>query len=203
MIQSGSRQATGILATIIGMDTLSLSATGAFTEIQSALNVIWRAAPSAGFSELVRARLVSLGLVATLGFLMLVSLVVSAGLTALGSYLNDLFPGGRFLMSFLNSTISLTLISALIAAIYEILPDRPIAWRDVAVGSVVTAILFTIGKSLIGLYRGSSGVASSYGAAGALLVLLLWVYYSAQIFLLGAEYTRAYAKTHGSRAADR
>jgi membrane protein len=105
MIQSGSRQATGILATIIGMGTLLLSATGAFTEIQSALNVIWRAAPSAGFSELVRARLVSLGLVATLGFLMLVSLVVSAGLTAWGSYLNDLFPGGRFLMSFLNSTL--------------------------------------------------------------------------------------------------
>ena len=105
-------------------------------------------------------------------------------------------------MSILNSTISLVLISALFAAIYKILPDKPIAWRDVAVGSVVTAILFTIGKSLIGLYIGSSGVASSYGAAGALLILLLWVYYSAQIFLLGAEYTRAYAETHGSHAAD-
>src|SRR5438477_11712851 len=100
------------------------------------------------------------------------SLVVSAGLTALGSYLSDLFPGGRLLMSLLNSTISLVLISALFAAIYKILPDKPIAWRDVAVGSVITAILFTIGKSLIGLYIGSSGVASSYGAAGALLILL-------------------------------
>jgi membrane protein len=106
-------------------------------------------------------------------------------------------------MSFLNWTLSLVLISALFAAIYKILPDKPIAWRDVAVGSVATAILFTIGKSLIGLYIGSSGVASSYGAAGALLILLLWVYYSAQIFLLGAEYTRAYAETHGSHVADR
>ena len=141
-----------------------LTATGVLTEIQSALNAIWRAAPSAGISELVRARLVSLGLVATLGFLMLVSLAVSAGLTALGSYLSDLFPGGSFLMSLLNSTISLVLISALFAAIYKILPDKPIAWRDVAVGSVVTAVLFTIGKSLIGLYIGSS----------LLYVLLFW-----------------------------
>ena len=134
---------------------------------------------------------------------MLVSLVVSAGLTALGSYLSDLFPGGDVLISLLNSTISIILISALFAAIYKILPDKPIAWRDVAVGSVVTAILFTCGKSLIGLYIGSSSVTSSYGAAGALLIILIWVYYSAQIFLLGAEYTRAYAQTHGSHAAER
>jgi membrane protein len=202
MIQSASHKATGILATIIGIGTLLLTATGAFTEIQSALNAIWKAAPSAGFSELVRARLVSLGLVATLGFLMLVSLAVSAGLTALGSYLSDLFPGGSFLISLLNSTISLVLISALFAAIYKILPDKPIAWRDVAVGSVVTAILFTIGKSLIGLYLGISSVASSYGAAGALLIILLWVYYSTQIFLLGAEYTRAYAEARGSHSPE-
>jgi membrane protein len=200
MIQSASHRGAGILATIIGIGTLLLTATGVFTEIQSALNAIWKATPSVGLSELVRARLVSLGLVATLGFLMLVSLAVSAGLTALGSYLSDLFPGGSFVMSLLNLTISLALISALFAAIYKILPDKPITWRDVAVGSVVTAILFTIGKSLIGLYIGSSSVASSYGAAGALLILLLWVYYSVQIFLLGAEYTRAYAETHGSHA---
>lgn len=200
MIQSASHRGAGILATIIGIGTLLLTATGVFTEIQSALNAIWKATPSVGLSELVRARLVSLGLIATLGFLMLVSLAVSAGLTALGSYLSDLFPGGSFVMSLLNLTISLALISALFAAIYKILPDKPITWKDVAVGSVVTAILFTLGKSLIGLYIGSSTVASSYGAAGALLILLLWVYYSVQIFLLGAEYTRAYAETHGSHA---
>src|SRR5438105_12696244 len=106
-------------------------------------------------------------------------------------------------MSILNSTISLVLISALFAAIYKILPDKPIAWRDVAVGAVVTAVLFTIGKSIIGLYIGSSNVASSYGAAGAFLIILLWVYSSAQIFLLGAEFTRAYAERHGSHAGER
>jgi membrane protein len=203
MIQSANHQAAGILATIIGVGTLLLTATGAFSEIQSALNAIWKAAPSLGVSELVRARLMSVGLVVTLGFLMLVSLVVSAGLTALGSYFSDLLPVGDVLISLLNSTISIILISALFAAIYKILPDKPIAWRDVAVGSVVTAILFTCGKSLIGLYIGSSSVTSSYGAAGALLIILIWVYYSAQIFLLGAEYTRAYAETHGSHAAER
>jgi membrane protein len=201
MIQSASSRGSGAVATILGIVTLLLTATGAFAEIQSALNAIWKAAPSLGLSELVRARLVSLGLVVTLGFLMLVSLAVSAGLTALGSYLSDLFPGAHFLMSLLNGVVSLIFISALFAAIYKILPDKPIAWRDVGVGAVVTAVLFTIGKSLIALYIGSSNVASSYGAAGALLIMLLWVYYSAQIFLLGAEFTRAYAEEHGSHAA--
>ena len=199
-IRSASLRGSGILATIIGAGILLLTATGALTEIQSALNAIWRAAPSGALAALVRARLLSLGLIVTLGFLMLVSLVVSAGLAALGGYLSDLVPGAGFLMSLLNWTMSLVLISMLFAAIYKILPDKPIAWRDVAVGSVATAVLFTIGKSLIGLYIGSSSAASSYGAAGALAIMLLWVYYSAQIFLLGAEYTRAYAEAHGSHA---
>lgn len=200
MIQSANRGMTGIFATIIGVGTLLLTATGVLTEIQSALNAIWKAAPSMGLLELVRARLLSLGLIVTLGFLMLVSLVVSAGVTAFGSYLSDLFPGAQLLVSLLNWTISFLLISLLFAATYKILPDKPIVWRDVGVGSAVTAILFTIGKSVISLYVGSTGVASSYGAAGALLIMLLWVYYSAQIFLLGAEYTRSYAERHGSHA---
>ena len=184
MIQSASHETTGVFATVIGVGTLLLTSTGAFAEIQSALNAVWKATPSVGFSALIRSRLMSLGLVFTLGFLMLVSLVVSASLTDLGDYLSGLFPGAGFLMSLLNSTISLVLISGLFAAIYKVLPDTPIAWRDVAVGS--------------GLYIGSTSVASSYGAAGALLIIILWVYYSAQIFLIGAEYTRAYAETHGS-----
>jgi membrane protein len=197
MIQSASHETTGVLATVIGVGTLLLTSTGTFAEIQSALNAVWKASPSVGFSALIA---MSLGLVFTLGFLMLVSLVVSAALTALGDYLSGLFPGAGFLMSLLNWTISFLLISALFAAIYKILPDTPIAWRDVALGSVATAILFTVGKSLIGLYIGNTSVASSYGAAGALLIILLWVYYSAQIFLLGAEYTRAYAENHGSHS---
>jgi membrane protein len=152
MIQSASHETTGVFATVIGVGTLLLTSTGAFAEIQSALNAVWKAAPSVGFSGLIRSRLMSLGLVFTLGFLMLVSLVVSATLTALGDYLSDLFPGAGFLMSLLNSAISFVLISALFAAIYKLLPDTPIAWRDVAVGSAATAILFTAGKSLIGFY---------------------------------------------------
>ena len=202
MIYSASNQTSGTLATIIGIGTLLLTASGTFGEMQSSLNAIWKAEPSASLSQLVRARLLSLGLVVTVGFLMLVSLAVSAGLTALGNYLNSLFPGGHFLMSALSFVISLTLIGVLFAAIYKILPDKPIAWRDVAVGAAATALLFTIGKSAIGLYIGSSNVAASYGAAGALLIILLWVYYSAQIFLLGAEFTRAYAERHGSQASE-
>ena len=134
---------------------------------------------------------------AALGFLLMVSLVVSAGLTALGVYLNSILPFGSLILSVLNFIVSLALLSVLFAAIYKILPDRPIAWRDVVVGAVVTAVLFTAGKSLIGWYLGSSAIASSYGAAGGLILLLLWIY-SAQIFLLGAEFTKAYATRHGS-----
>jgi membrane protein len=202
MITSANNWGSGLLATIIGLVTLLLTATGTFAEIQSALNAIWKAAPSANLSAIVRARLLSLGLVVTLGFLMLVSLVVSAALAALGSYLDYLVPGAQILVAIANFVLSLTIISALFAAIYKILPDKPISWRDVGVGAVATALLFVLGKSLIGFYIGSSGVASSYGAAGALLIILLWVYYSAQVFLLGAEFTKAYAATHGSHASE-
>jgi membrane protein len=202
MITSANDWAAGILATIIGVATLLLTATGTFAEIQSALNAIWKATPSANLSEIVRTRLLSLGLVVTLGFLMLVSLVVSAALAALGSYLDYLMPGGQILVAIANFVLSLTIISALFAAIYKILPDKPISWRDVGVGAVATALLFVLGKSLIGFYIGSSGVASSYGAAGALLIILLWVYYSAQVFLLGAEFTKAYAAVHGGHASE-
>jgi membrane protein len=162
--------------------------------------VIWKAKPhGTTVSRLIRARATSLGLVVALGFLLMVSLVVSAALAAFGEQLNSILPFGKVFLSGVNFVISLILISVLFAAIYKVLPDRQLEWRDVAVGAVVTALLFTIGKSLIGWYIGSSATASSYGAAGALIVLLLWVYYSAQIFLLGAEFTKAYANRHGSK----
>jgi membrane protein len=202
MIRSANNRESGIWATIIGIATLLLTASGTFAEIQTALNAIWKAAPSANLSDLVRARLLSLGLVVTLGFLMLVSLVVRAALAALGSYLDYLVPVGQILGAIAHFVLSLSLISALFAAIYKILPDKPISWRDVGVGAVATALLFVLGKSLIGFYIGSSGVASSYGAAGALLIILLWVYYSAQVFLLGAEFTKAYAAAHGCHASE-
>lgn len=202
MLKSAAGARSSTLATVIGVVTLLITATGVFSEIQTSLNAIWRAEPrTSAVSRLIRARLVSLGLVLALGFLLTVSLAVSAALTALGTYLNGVFPAISVLLHIANFVISFTLMALLFAAIYKFLPDTSIAWRDVAIGAVATALLLTIGKSLIGLYIGSSQVASSYGAAGALIVILLWVYYSAEIFLLGAEFTKCYAHSHGSRSA--
>lgn len=199
-VASAAGKPSGILATLLGITMLIATASGVFGEMQSALNKIWRAkAKGTTVSRMIRARAASIGLVATLGFLLIVSLVVSAGLTAFGDYLNSVLPFGKLIMTVLNGAVSLALISMLFAAIYKILPDRHLEWRDVIVGAVVTAVLFTIGKAGIGWYIGSSAVASSYGAAGALIVVLLWIYYSTQIFLLGAEFTKIYANRHGSK----
>jgi membrane protein len=199
-VANAASKTSGIWATIIGIATLIVTASGVFGEMQTSLNVIWKAEPKGTtVSRLIRARAASLGLVVVLGFLLMVSLVVSTGLTAFGDYLNAFLPFGKIILTVLNGVLSILLISFLFAAIYKVLPDRDLEWRDVAVGAVVTAVLFTIGKSLISWYIGSSAVASSFGAAGALIVLLLWVYYSAQIFLLGAEYTKIYANTRGSK----
>jgi membrane protein len=199
-VASAAGKSSGIVATIVGIITLIATASGVFGEMQSALNAIWKAKPKGTtVSRLIRARATSLGLVAALGFLLMVSLVVSAALTAFGDQLNSILPFGKIFLPAVNFVVSLLLIAVLFAAIYKVLPDRHLEWGDVIVGAVVTAVLFTIGKSLIGWYLGSSAVASSYGAAGALLILLLWVYYSVQIFLLGAEFTKIYANRHGSK----
>jgi membrane protein len=192
-VASASKKSSGALAALVGLLTLILTASGVFGEMQAALNAIWKAEPSGtAITRLIRARAVSLGLVAALGFLLLVSLVVSAMLAAFGNQINAVLPFGKLLLSAINLVVSFGLISVLFAAIYKILPDRPLAWKDVIVGAVVTTMLFTAGKSLIAFYIGSSATVSSYGAAGALIAVLLWVYYSAQIFLLGAEFTKAY-----------
>ena len=199
-IDSASGKSSGIIATALGLLALLVTASGVFGEMQSALNTIWKAQPRGGtVTRLLKARAASAGLVAALGFLLLVSLVISAVLTALGAYINTYLPFGQLILSVLNFMISFLLISVLFAAIYKILPDTRLEWRDVVVGAVATAFLFEIGKSLIGLYIGSSAVVSSYGAAGGLIVLLLWFYYSAQIFLLGAEFTKTYASRDGSK----
>jgi membrane protein len=142
---------------------------------------------------------VSLGLVAALGFLLLTSLVISTLLTAVGTYLDQVLPFGQIILQAINFGLSLLLMTVMFAAIYKVLPDTQIAWRDVIVGGLATALLFDVGKFLISLYIGSSAIASSYGAAGSLIVVLLWVYYSAQIFLIGAEFTKVYAIQQGSR----
>jgi membrane protein len=194
-IKSASNKTSGTWATIIGVVTLLITASGVFGEMQSSLNAMWKVRPEGStVSRLVRARAASLGLVAALGFLLMVSLVISAGISALGHFIDAVLPFGKFILARLNFIISFGLISLLFAAIYKVLPDRPLEWPDVWVGAIVTSALFTIGKSLIGWYIGSSAVASSYGAAGALIIVLLWVYYSAQIFLLGAEFTYVYSR---------
>jgi membrane protein len=194
MIASASSQNRSGLAGALGLATLFVTASGVFSELQAALNAIWRTKPRLGtVSRLVRARLASLGLVMTLGFLLLVSLVVSTALSAIGPWLDGIFPSAQVLIQSVSFLASFGLVALLFALIYKVLPDTSLAWRDVVAGAIATAILFEIGKFLISLYLGSSSVASSFGAAGAFALLLLWIYYSSQIFLIGAEFTRAWA----------
>lgn len=202
MIESASNVESGIWATVIGVVTLLITSTGVFGELQTSLNVIWKAESDGdgAVTDVVKTRAVGLGLVGALGFLLIVSLVVSTALSALGTYLNGLLPGMGTIMQVVSFLASFALVAVLFAAIYKILPDRVLSYRDVAIGAVVTAFLFTVGKTLISLYIGSSQVASSYGAAGALIVVLLWVYYSSQIFLLGAEFTKVWSIHYGSMA---
>jgi membrane protein len=200
LIASARDQTSGTAATLFGLLMVVATASGIFGEMQAGLNKTWKVkAPELPLAALVRARAASLGLVAALGFLLAVSLAASAGLSAFGAYLGSAFPLAGPLLSVLNTIVSVSLFALLFAAIYKVLPDTPIAWRDVVTGAILTALLFTAGKSLIGWYIGTSAGSSAYGAAGALIVILLWTYYASQIFLLGAEVTKAVSD---SRHAD-
>ena len=159
-----------------------------------------RTGERSGVVAFLRTRLLSLALVVGIGFLLLVSLVLDAGVTALGSYLEAHFSGASVVLHVLNSAASFAVAVLLFAMIFKILPDVDLTWRDVGTGAVITGVLFTVGKVLIGLYLGMSTVASSFGAAASIITILLWVYYSSLILLYGAEFTRAYAESHGSRA---
>jgi membrane protein len=197
----GAPSSTGVPA-LVSIGVLLVTASGVFAELQGALNVIWKAEPKAiTVSYLLRARALSIGLVAATGFLLLVSLLASAALAALWAWVGGMLPAAAALLGAAGFLVSFALTAALFAAIYKVLPDRRLEWRDVAVGAVGTTALFTVGKALIGWYIGGSGMAKSYGAAGALVVVLLWVYYSAQVFLLGAEFTRAWAGLEGGKQA--
>ena len=200
-IRSASGKSSGIVASVVGIVTLLVAASGVFGEMQATLNVIWKTKPQgSSLSRLVRARAASLGLVAALGFLLVASLAVSAGISGLGGVINSYLPFGAIILGVVNLVVSFLLLAVLFAAIYKVLPDRDLEWRDVRIGALVTSVLFTAGKSLIGWYIGSTAAGSTYGAAGALIVILLWIYYTAEIFLLGAEFTHAYSKRHGSVA---
>jgi membrane protein len=194
MLASTADKATSTAASIFGVLMVIVTASGVFGEMQTALNKTWDVGNSnQRWFSLIKTRAASLGLVAALGFLLMVSLTASAGLSAFGNYVGAHTAFAPLILSFLNTIISLLLFTLLFAAIFKVLPDTPIAWRDVGIGAFVTAILFTIGKSLIGWYLGTTAASSGYGAAGALILILLWSYYSAQIFLFGAEITRAVA----------
>ncbi|SFM13366.1 membrane protein [Bradyrhizobium sp. NFR13] len=194
MLAKSSDPKTGTSATVFGIVMLLVTASGVFGEMQSALNATWQAeAPDEPFFSLIRSRATSLGLVGALGFLLMVSLAVSTALSGLADYLGGRNVLAPIILSIINTVVSVGLFTALFAAIYKVLPDTPIAWRDVRTGALLTALMFTTGKSLIGWYLGTTATSSGSGAAGALLVILLWTYYSAQIFLFGSEVTKAIA----------
>jgi membrane protein len=193
ILERSSDPASGTLATIVGVLTVVITASGVFGEMHTALNATFKAKPiDEPISALIRTRAASLGLVAALGFMLVVSLAASAGLSALGLVFQGWF-GGKILLALLNTAVSLSIFTVLFTAIYKVLPDTAIPWRELVLGAFVTAVLFTVGKSLIGIYLGRAAPSSPYGAAGALIVLMFWTYYSAQIFLFGAELTKAIA----------
>ncbi len=194
-------QHQGLLASAIAIVTLLITATGLFIELQGDLNTVWgvEAKGNLGVWGFIKNRLLSFAMVVGIGFLLLVSLVVSAALAAAAKYVNALWPGLGGLWMVVNGFASFLVITVLFAMIFKVLPDVKISWRDVWIGAVTTALLFTGGKFLLGLYLGQSTTISAYGAAGSLVLLLLWVYYSAQILFFGAELTQAYANRYGVR----
>lgn len=203
LLDSVRRHDQGLLGSLVGGALLLVGATTVFAELQSSLDHIWRAPqrpPAAGWRALLRTRLLSFGLVLGVGFLLTVSLVVSAGLAAWGRWWAPAFGAWNTVLQAANFVVGFGITTAMFAMIYKWMPSVRIAWRDVLVGAACTALLFSIGKWAIGLYIGTSGVATGFGAASSIVVLLVWVYWSAQIFLVGAEFTWLFAQRHGSRA---
>jgi membrane protein len=201
----GSKNTThGIIATVIGLVTLMLSASGVLIELRDALNTIWEVkTPSAsGFgmiTSFIKQRLFSFAIVLSIGFLLIISLVVSTWISALGALSASVVPWQAAIMHVVNSLVSFVVITGLFAAIYKIMPDVRVEWRDVILGGAVTSLLFTLGKLILGIYLGRASYASTYGAAASIVVLIAWVYYSAQIFFLGAEFTKVFATCYGSQ----
>lgn len=205
LITNTGSPAEDIVATIIGIITLLFGALGVFNELHNSLNIIWEVEEekTEGFLQTVKKvivdRLLSFSMILGIGFLLLVSLVISAGLSATQEAFGNAFPISEFILQIVNLVISIGVITVLFALIYKFLPDADIAWRDVWMGAFVTAVFFSLGKTAIGLYLGNSAIASSFGAAGSLVLLLVWIYYSAQILFFGAEFTQVYANKYGSK----
>ena len=201
IVENAKTPSTGIVSSALGIVVLLFGASGVFGELQSALNTIWEVAPKPGRGiwGTIKDRLFSFAMVMGVAFLLLVSLLLSTALAAAGRFFEHSLPGGEAVWQVLNFLISFGVVSALFAVTFKVVPDAEVRWRDVWIGAVVTAFLFSVGKFLIGLYLGKSTVASSYGAAGSIVLLVIWVYYSSTILFLGAEFTQVYAKRFGSR----
>ena len=199
MVENSHKTGGGVIATIFGVGMLLFGASGVLGQLKDALNTIWEVAPNPerGIWGTVQDRFLSVSMVLGVGFLLMVSLILSTALSALSSYAGRLLPGVDWLWSALHMVVAFGLITVLFALMFKYLPDVKMRWRDVWIGAVTTAALFTLGKFAIGLYLGNSAVGSVYGAAGSLVVVLIWVYYSAQIFFFGAEMTQVYARRYG------
>ena len=206
MIKAAHEPTGGVVATVVGVVLLLVGATTVFAELQSALDRIWKVPAKAkpkGLWAVLRARVLSFGLILALAFMLMVTLALSTVLSAVGKFASGWLPGSEWLLQLLNIGISIGLSTVLFAMIFKYMPSVKIEWRDVWVGAFVTALLFEVGKYLIGLYIGKSGATETFAAAGSLVVLLLWVYYAAQIFLFGAEFTKVYANDRGSRVGQK
>ena len=201
LLATAQKPSSGLIASIIAFATLLFGASGVFTELREALNIIWDAEPTSesALPGMIKQRLFSFGMVLAVGFLLLVSLIISAGLAFVGKFFSQLLPLPVFVFEVVNFAVSFIVIAVLFALLFKFVPARQISWRDVRIGAIGTAILFTVGKSVLGFYLGKASVGSAYGAAGSLVAVIVWVYYSAQIFFFGAEFTRVYADTHTGR----
>lgn len=200
-LQNAHKPDTRNIASVISIGLLLFGASNVFAQIQDALNTIWEVQPKPGRSivQTLRKRFLSFAMVAGVGFLLLVSLIVNAGLAAMVNYFSNLVPGFDLLWQVANFIISFAVITLLFALIYKVMPDAKIAWNDVWIGSAITSLLFVIGKSILGIYLGNSSFGSAYGAAGSLVIVLAWINYAAQIIFFGAEFTQVYARKYGSR----
>ena len=200
MVKNAAKPKAGTVATIIGVVTLILGASGVFGQLKDALNTIWDVEPKkgGGVMTLIKDRFLSFAMVFGIGFLLLVSLVIDTAIAAMGKYATNHLPGGEALWHGVELAFSFCVITVLMAMIFRLLPDLKIEWHDVWLGAALTSLLFVLGKFALGIYFAKSAVGSSFGAAGSLVIVLLWVYYSAQILLFGAEFTQVYARSHGS-----
>jgi membrane protein len=206
MLENASQRSSGVITTLIGLTTFLFGATIVFSELQDALNIIWKIPPKPERGiviGLIRDRFLSFVMVLGIGFLLLVSSVANAVLAAIVQIFGDILPHQVYFLRAANALFSFGMVTLLCAMIYKVLPDTRIAWGDVLIGAVATSLLFTVGKFLIGLYLGYSSIMSAHGAAGSLVAVLVWMYYSAQIFYFGAEFTKVYAARRGLKSAQR